>query len=109
MAVRRVLKMGEPLLYQRAEPVKEFGTPELERLIEDMFDTMAAYNGAGLAAPQIGVSLRVVIFGVKANPRYPQAEPVPETILINPLIRPVGTEQEEDGRGASACRGCAVS
>ncbi|BAU48582.1 peptide deformylase [Sulfurifustis variabilis] len=105
MAVRRVLKMGEPVLYRRAEPVKEFGTPELDRLIEDMFDTMAAYNGAGLAAPQIGVSLRLVIFGVKANPRYPQAEPVPETILINPVIHPIGNEQEEGWEGCLSVPG----
>lgn len=96
MTVRRVLKMGDPLLFQAAEPVQAFDTPELHALIGDMFDTMAALNGAGLAAPQIGVSRRVVIFGVEANPRYPDAEPVPTTVLINPVIE-VLTEQSEDG------------
>ncbi|MFL6622329.1 MAG: peptide deformylase [Sulfurifustaceae bacterium] len=105
MAVRTVLKMGDPVLYRRADPVTAFNTPELDRLIEDMFDTMAAYNGAGLAAPQIGVSLRVVIFGVQANPRYPQAEPVPMTILINPMLTPVGAEMEEGWEGCLSVPG----
>jgi len=96
MTVRRVLKMGDPLLFRVAEPVQAFDTPELHALIADMFDTMAALNGAGLAAPQIGVSKRVVIFGVEANPRYPDAEPVPTTVLINPVIE-VLTQQTEDG------------
>jgi len=96
MTVRRVLKMGDPLLFQVAEPVQEFNTPELQALIGDMFDTMAALNGAGLAAPQIGVSRRLVIFGVEANPRYPDAELVPTTVLINPVIEPL-TPQTEDG------------
>ena len=95
MAVRRVLKMGDPLLYRKAEPVKGFNTPELDALIADMFDTMAALNGAGLAAPQIGVSQRVVIFSVESNPRYPNVEPVPTTVLINPLLTPIGDEMEE--------------
>jgi peptide deformylase len=86
MTVRRVLKMGDPLLHRVADTVTEFDTPELAALIADMFDTMAALNGAGLAAPQIGVSRRVVIFGVEANPRYPDAEAVPTTVLINPVI-----------------------
>ena len=96
MTVRRVLKMGDPLLFRVAEPVQAFDTPELHALIADMFDTMAALNGAGLAAPQIGVSKRVVIFGVEANPRYPDAEPVPTTVLINPVIE-VLTQLTEDG------------
>jgi len=96
MTVRRVLRMGDPLLFKVAEPVQEFDTSELHSLIADMFDTMAALNGAGLAAPQIGVSKRVVIFGVEANPRYPDAEPVPTTVLINPVID-VLTQQTEDG------------
>jgi len=96
MTVRRVLKMGDPLLFRAAEPVQAFDTPELHALIGDMFDTMAALNGAGLAAPQIGVSRRVVIFGVEANPRYPDAEPVPTTVLINPVIE-VLTQLTEDG------------
>ena len=88
--------MGDPLLFRAAEPVQAFDTPELHALIGDMFDTMAALNGAGLAAPQIGVSRRVVIFGVEANPRYPDAEPVPTTVLINPVIE-VLTQLTEDG------------
>ncbi len=96
MTVRRVLKMGDPLLFRVAEPVPAFDTPELHALIADMFDTMAALNGAGLAAPQIGISRRVVIFGVEANPRYPDAEPVPTTVLINPEIE-ILTQQTEDG------------
>src|SRR4030042_1162519 len=96
MTVRRVLKMGDPLLFQVAEPVQTFDTPELHALIGDMFDTMAALNGAGLAAPQIGVSKRVVIFGIEANPRYPDAEPVPTTVLINPVIE-ILTPQTDDG------------
>ncbi len=96
MSVRRVLKMGDPLLFKVAEPVREFDAPELHALVGDMFDTMAALNGAGLAAPQIGVSRRVVIFGVEANPRYPDVEPVPATVLINPVIELL-TQQTEDG------------
>jgi len=88
--------MGNPLLFQVAEPVMAFGTPELQSLIADMFDTMAALNGAGLAAPQIGVSKRVVIFGIEHNPRYPDAEPVPTTVLINPEIEFL-TDDREDG------------
>jgi peptide deformylase len=96
MAVRRVLKMGDPLLLRVAEPVRWFDTPELNTLIQDMLDTMAALNGAGLAAPQIGVSERVVIFGVDRNPRYPDAEPVPMTVLINPEIE-ILTDEMDDG------------
>ncbi len=86
MAIRQVLKMGDPLLLKVAEPVRDFKSPALKNLIEDMQDTMHSLNGAGLAAPQIGVSLRVVIFGVKKTPRYPDAEEVPYTILINPQL-----------------------
>jgi len=86
MAVREVLKMGDPRLLQVAQPVADFDTPALRALVADMRDTMAALDGAGLAAPQIGVLQRVVIFGVQANPRYPDVEPVPETVLINPEI-----------------------
>ena len=105
MAVRRVLKMGEPLLYEKAVPVTQFGTPELDVLIADMFDTMGALNGAGLAAPQIGVSKRVVIFGFEANPRYPDAEPVPTTVLINPVIEPLGDDTEEGWEGCLSVPG----
>ncbi len=86
MAVHEILKMGDARLLRIARPVTEFGTPELKTLIADMFDTMKAANGAGLAAPQIGVDLRVVIFGYDRNPRYPDAPPVPPTVLINPVI-----------------------
>ena len=86
MAIREVLKMGDPRLLAVAAPVSEFGTAQLEELITDMRDTMRAQNGAGLAAPQIGVGLRVVIFGFEVNPRYPEADPVPFTVLINPLV-----------------------
>lgn len=107
MAVRRILRMGDPFLYRRADAVadEEFGTPALEELVADMFDTMAAHNGAGLAAPQIGVNKRLVIFGIKANPRYPHAEPVPTTILINPRLEPVGEEREEGWEGCLSVPG----
>ncbi len=105
MTVREVLKMGDPRLLRIAKPVEAFGTAELDALIADMFDTMAAYNGAGLAAPQIGVSSRVVIFGVQANPCYPTAEAVPTTILINPKLTPVGTEIEEGWEGCLSVPG----
>jgi len=105
MAVRRVLKMGDPLLYRKAELVKGFKTPELDALIADMFDTMAALNGAGLAAPQIGVSQRVVIFSVESNPRYPDVEPVPTTVLINPILTPIGDEMEEGWEGCLSVPG----
>lgn len=105
MSVHTVLRMGHPLLNQIAEPVVQFDTPELNALVADMFDTMAAYNGAGLAAPQIGVRLRVVIFGVEVNPRYPQAEPVPTTVLINPTIEPVGEAMEDGWEGCLSVPG----
>ena len=105
MTVRRVLKMGDPLLFRLAEPVTGFDTPELHALIADMFDTMAALSGAGLAAPQIGVSKRVVIFGVEANPRYPDAEPVPTTVLVNPVIDILGPEQDDGWEGCLSVPG----
>jgi peptide deformylase len=105
MAVRRVLRMGDPLLLQVAKPVEQFDTPELRELLVDMDDTMAALSGAGLAAPQIGVSLQVVIFGVGKNPRYPQAEEVPYTILINPQLTPVSDEMEEGWEGCLSVPG----
>jgi peptide deformylase len=92
-------------LYRKAEPVKGFNTSELDALIADMFDTMAALNGAGLAAPQIGVSQRVVIFSVESNPRYPDVEPVPTTVLINPLLTPIGDEMEEGWEGCLSVPG----
>ena len=105
MAVQKVLKMGDSLLYQRAEEVRTFHTPDLDALIRDMFDTMAALNGAGLAAPQIGVSRRVVIFEVQSNPRYPEAEAVPRTILINPVLEPLGDEMEDGWEGCLSVPG----
>jgi peptide deformylase len=105
MPVRPVLKMGDPLLLQVAKPVEQFDTPELRSLLVDMHDTMAALNGAGLAAPQIGVSLQVVIFGVGSNPRYPKAEEVPYTVLINPVLEPVGDQMEEGWEGCLSVPG----
>lgn len=97
--------MGDPRLLQRAQPVAEFGTRELAALLVDMRDTMAHLNGAGLAAPQIGVGLRVVIFGLQANPRYPEAEPVPDTVLINPLLEPIGDDMEDGWEGCLSVPG----
>jgi len=105
MSVRDILKMGDPRLLRQAEPVSQFGTTELELLIEDMFDTMHAANGAGLAAPQIGVNLQLVIFGFKQNVRYPDAPPVPETVLINPVLRPLSDEIDEDWEGCLSVPG----
>ena len=103
--IRAVLKMGDPRLLEKSQPVEAFGTRELRELIADMRDTMADLNGAGLAAPQIGVALRVVIFGVKRNPRYPDAEEVPDTVLINPVITPLGDEMEEAWEGCLSVPG----
>lgn len=94
--IREVLRMGDPRLLQVSAPVTGFGTPELEQLLQDLKDTMAAQNGAGIAAPQIGVLQRVVIFGFEHNERYPDAQPVPFTVLCNPLIEPL-SEALEDG------------
>ncbi len=105
MATRPVLKMGDPLLFEEADPVIKFSTPELDQLVEDMFDTMRAESGAGLAAPQIGVSQRVVIFGVEANPRYPDIEEIPMTVLINPIIEPIGDEMEQGWEGCLSVPG----
>ena len=105
MAIKRVLRMGEPLLFAQAEPVIAFDTPELHALIQDMQDTMESMNGAGIAAPQIDVSLRVVIFGVGSNPRYPDAEQVPYTVLINPVLTPVGEEMEDGWEGCLSVPG----
>jgi len=105
MAVKEVLKMGHPVLQQVAEPVREFNSPELDALIADMLDTMYALDGAGLAAPQIGDSRRVVIFEVAANPRYPDVESVPRTVLINPVISPLGEELEAGWEGCLSVPG----
>ena len=103
--IREVLRMGDPRLWQVSIPVKKFGTPELAELLQDLRDTMAHLNGAGLAAPQIGVGLRVVIFGVHANPRYPDAEEVPDTVLINPVLEPLSAEAEEGWEGCLSVPG----
>jgi peptide deformylase len=106
MSVRRVLRMGDPELLRISEPVRSFDNPELRELLSDMRDTMAAHDGAGLAAPQIGVPWRVVIFGTGApNPRYPDAEAVPETVLINPELQPIGEIREEDWEGCLSVPG----
>jgi peptide deformylase len=97
--------MGDPRLLEQAAPVVAFDTPELHALLQDLRDTMAALNGAGLAAPQIGVGLQVVIFGVEANPRYPEAESVPQTVLINPVLTPVDDEVEEGWEGCLSLPG----
>jgi peptide deformylase len=97
--------MGHPVLKQVAAPVERFGTRELQELVEDMSDTMRAMNGAGLAAPQIGVSLRVVIFEVNRNPRYPQADAVPRTVLINPELTLLGEETDEAWEGCLSVPG----
>lgn len=105
MAIREILKMGDPRLLRHAQPVTEFGTPELKALLEDMFDTMKAANGAGLAAPQIGVDLQVVVFGFQRNERYPEAPPVPMTVLINPVITPLSDATEEGWEGCLSVPG----
>ena len=105
MAVREVLRMGDPRLFQRSRPVERFDTPELHTLLQDMHDTMDALNGAGLAAPQIGEQLRVVIFGVARNPRYPEAEPVPYTVLINPILTPLSEDSEDGWEGCLSVPG----
>jgi peptide deformylase len=105
MAIREVLKMGDPRLLAVAQPVAEFGSPELKNLLIDMQDTMRDLNGAGLAAPQIGVGLRAVIFGFEENPRYPEADPVPFTILINPQLTPLSEQQDEGWEGCLSVPG----
>lgn len=105
MTVRDILKMGDPRLLRMAEPVREFDTPELHALIADMFDTMHAANGAGLAAPQIGVNLQLVIYGFKHNARYPDAPQVPETVLVNPVLTPLSDRKEEGFEGCLSVPG----
>lgn len=97
--------MGDPRLHVPASAVQAFDTPALRALLQDMRDTMAHHDGAGLAAPQIGVGLRVVIFGITDNPRYPDAEPVPQTVLINPVITPLSAVTEEGWEGCLSVPG----
>ena len=105
MTVREILKMGDPRLLRVAAPVREFGTPALRVLVDDMFETMRAVRGAGLAAPQIGVDLQLVIFGFQHNDRYPDAPAVPETVLLNPSIEPLGGDEEEGWEGCLSVPG----
>jgi len=105
MAVRQILKMGDPRLYQRAREVEDFATRELDQLVRDMFETMEANSGAGLAAPQIGVPLRVVVFEVEANPRYPEVGSVPRTVLINPSIEVLDDSTESGWEGCLSVPG----
>jgi len=105
MAIRKILKMGDPLLFQEAKPVEQFNTPKLDNLIIDMIETMESADGAGLAAPQIGESLQVVIFGFKKNARYPDAEEVPFTVLINPVITTISEDTEEGWEGCLSVPG----
>jgi peptide deformylase len=106
VAVREILKMGDARLLRVAQPVRAFGTPALRALIADMHDTMAAANGAGLAAPQIGEDLQLVIFGTDApNPRYPDAPIVPRTVLLNPMVTPLDDEEEEGWEGCLSVPG----
>jgi peptide deformylase len=105
MAVRTVLKMGHPLLRQVAQPVAVFDPAQMRELLTDMEDTMRAMSGAGIAAPQIGVSLRVVIFEMLENPRYPHVAPIPFTVLINPRLEPLGQEMEEGWEGCLSVPG----
>ncbi len=107
--IRNILRMGDPRLLEISKPVADPGAPEIRALVADMFDTMHDANGAGLAAPQVGVGLRVVIFGYRdaaaPNPRYPDADPVPETILINPELTPLGVEFEDGWEGCLSVPG----
>ena len=103
--IRPVLRMGDPRLWEKSLPVTDFKGSYLKELLADMRDTMAHLDGAGLAAPQIGVGLRVVIFGVKSNPRYPDVEEVPQTVLINPELTPLGEEMEEGWEGCLSVPG----
>ena len=105
MAVRDILRMGDPRLLQMARAVEAFATPELHELVADLIDTMRANDGAGLAAPQIGVNLQVVVFGSEENPRYPDAEPVPLTVLINPVLTALSEELEEAWEGCLSVPG----
>ena len=105
MPVREILKMGDPRLLRVAPPVLEFDTPQLHALVADLQETMVAAQGAGLAAPQIGVDLQVVLFGFDRNERYPDAPPVPRTVLVNPVVTPLGDEMEEGWEGCLSVPG----
>ena len=103
--IHPILRLGDARLLRVALVVEEFGTSQLHELVADMFETMHAAQGAGLAAPQIGVNMRVVIFGFDSNPRYPEAEPVPRTVLINPVVTPIAGPLEEGWEGCLSVPG----
>ncbi|MBI3776668.1 MAG: peptide deformylase [Gammaproteobacteria bacterium] len=105
MTVRKILRMGDPFLLQPAAVVSNFDTPQLHQLVQDLFDTMQAANGAGIAAPQIGEGFRVVVFGFETNARYPNRPPVPTTVLINPVIEPLSDVTDEDWEGCLSVPG----
>lgn len=105
MAVRNVLTMGDKRLFRVAQPVARFDSPELRAVLADMRETMQALDGAGLAAPQIGVGLRIIIFGLVTNPRYPEAEPVPDTVLINPTLTPLAADMDDGWEGCLSVPG----
>ena len=103
--IHEILKMGDPRLLRVARPVENVNDPKLKTIIADMYETMYAANGVGLAAPQIGIDLRLMIFGFEANPRYPDAEPVPVTTLINPWLEIVSEETEDGWEGCLSVPG----
>ena len=105
MAIREILRMGNPILLKEAEQVEKFDTPEIHELIKDMIETMKDAEGAGLAAPQVGESIQLVVFGVDKNKRYPEAEEVPFTVLINPIITPLTQDKEDDWEGCLSVPG----
>ncbi len=105
MTSQKILRIGHPLLLQESQPVKAFNTAKLDQLIGDLFDSMAEYEGVGIAAPQIGELLRIVVFDVDNNPRYPDKGPVPRTVLINPTIKPLGHEMNDDWEGCLSVPG----
>ncbi len=105
MAIKEILKMGDPRLLEKSKPIKDLNAIDLDQLIQDMIDTMEANDGAGLAAPQIGINIQLVIFGFKKNDRYPDAEEVPFTVLINPKITPIGDEIEDGWEGCLSVPG----
>ena len=105
MAIKEILKMGDPSLLEKSKPIKDLKTINLDHIIQDMIDTMDANDGAGLAAPQIGINIQLVIFGFKKNDRYPDAEEVPFTVLINPKITPIGDEIEDGWEGCLSVPG----
>ena len=105
MAIKEILKMGDPRLLEKSKSIKDLNAIDLDQLIQDMIDTMEANDGAGLAAPQIGINIQLVIFGFKKNDRYPDAEEVPFTVLINPKITPIGDEIEDGWEGCLSVPG----